>query len=182
MTGPSRAFHVGAAGLADLDIAIDILEEASSWAASIGHGVWEPGAFRDTRGRDYRAVRTSAERGQLYLADLGQKRAVATMTLQPLDPIFWPEAADDALYVHKLAVRRSLAGTGMGKMFIQWADDKAVQAGKKYVRLDTRRDNPVLRSYYEAMGFTHVGDLDLWFPVCLYERACGGVNDETPVG
>jgi GNAT superfamily N-acetyltransferase len=87
---------------------------------------------------------------------------VGTLTFQWDDPRFWGEdgADDRAGYVHRLAVRRAHAGTGLGARLLGWADDQVRAAGRTRLRLDVVSDNAPLRRYYERAGFAHVRDLE----------------------
>ena len=145
---------------ADLDAAIEILEEASEWVARRGADGWEPGSFRSPQGSGNRALREALAAGELYLAWLGN-RPVATVTLQSADPIYWPEAVDrgDALYVHRLAVQRDASGSGVGRTLLRWAEEQARGRGRPFVRLDCPARSRFLRDYYHQAGFRHRGDL-----------------------
>jgi len=91
------------------------------------------------------------------------------------DERFWPRAARDALYIHKLAVARRFAGLGVGRAMVEWSADRARARGKRFLRLDCPRDDDVLRRYYERTGFVHRGDLtSRGFEASLYERDLDG--------
>jgi ribosomal protein S18 acetylase RimI-like enzyme len=110
------------------------------------------------------------EAGEFYLARV-DGGAAATLGLQWSDRYVWPDAPDDAGYVHWFAVRRAAAGRGVGLRLLGWAERAAAAAGKRYLRLDCMRDNPALRAYYERAGFAHRGDLagPTW-SAALYEK------------
>lgn len=76
------------------------------------------------------------------------------MRLQVHDPLFWPEdRRGEALYLHRLAVRRRYAGGAVSKALLGSAVNEAKTSGRKYVRLDTVADRPKLRAVYERFGF-----------------------------
>src|SRR5204863_5407614 len=135
-----------------LETAIDVLEDAFGWASSLGVRSYPPGSFREPAGRPRAHVLEALEAGDLYLALVGDE-AAATVSLFEEDERFWPGAAHDALYVHKLAVRRRFAGMDLGSAIITWAEARARERGKRFVRLDTSADNPGLLAYYERVGF-----------------------------
>lgn len=60
-----------------------------------------------------------------------------------------------SLYVHNLVSSRNIKGAG--KRFFACLEDYAHKQGKKYIRLDSARDNPSLTSYYTSLGFIEVG-------------------------
>ena len=78
------------------------------------------------------------------------------MTLDLADPVWDELPAAGALYVHRMAVRRSAAG--LGAVILDWAADVARGQGRAALRLDCVASNRRLRAYYEAAGFVHRGD------------------------
>jgi GNAT superfamily N-acetyltransferase len=140
-----------------------LLDEATAYGATKGFDQW-PVPFP----QDELAHRV--EHGELYAVDLDGELA-ATFTLVADDPFFWGERPPDALYIHKLAVRRSLAGRGIGAALLAWAEARVREAGRDFLRLDCIRDNPGIRTYYEALGFDFRGEHDdPRFAVALYEK------------
>jgi ribosomal protein S18 acetylase RimI-like enzyme len=85
---------------------------------------------------------------------------VATLTLQWSDERFWGEREPDAGYVHRLAVRRSHAGQGLGYRLLDWSDEQVCARGRGVLRLDVVSDNAPLRGYYEKVGFAHQRDVE----------------------
>jgi GNAT superfamily N-acetyltransferase len=152
----------------DIDEVLDILEDAARWLVSRGIDQWRPGSF------DRHAFAARIERGEVYLALVGDQPA-GTLTLQTSDPLFWPDAPDDALYLHKLAVRRAYAGQGLGYRLLQWAERTTAAAGKTYLRLDCMAESTAMRAYYEDAGFNYRGDLSgrTW-SASLYEKRVDG--------
>jgi GNAT superfamily N-acetyltransferase len=147
----------------DADLVLDILEEAARWLSARGIEQWSsPLRLR-------RRVMEAFEHGDSYLAWDGG-RAVGTLSLQTTDVPFWGERPPDALYLHRLAVRRS--HPGLGRWLIEWAEEAARAAGKAYVRLDCMAGNPGIRELYERAGYRHRGDVDRvagWL-ASLYEK------------
>jgi GNAT superfamily N-acetyltransferase len=102
-----------------------------------------------------------------------------TLRLLMSDPIVWPEVTgDDAVYVYNLGVRRRWAGHDLGGRLLNWAEGRAASLGRRFVRLDCRRDNAFLSGYYERKGFVARGEVDARYPhpvglelLCWYEKA-----------
>jgi GNAT superfamily N-acetyltransferase len=169
--------HVRPASPSEVDVALELLDEAAEWMAAIGQPNW-PTPFPRRR------VTADATAGELHLASLDGV-VVGTITLQWEDPRFWGDTGTDgrAGYVHRLAVRRAQAGSGLGARLLVWADERVRDAGRDRLRLDVVSDNPTLRRYYEHNGFGHVrdasGDYELpdgtlaTWRTSLYERAVG---------
>lgn len=97
--------------------------------------------------------------------------AVATIIVQQNDPVFWPgKTNNNALYIHKLAVKRACAGRGISIDMIHWVKNEAERQNKKYIRLDCASDRESLCRFYEKQGFKHIEDRQVDdFHVSLYE-------------
>ena len=137
----------------DLDDAAEILEDAARWVQSIGEEAWHEGTFIQSNGWGRRELLAALRAEGLFVARIDQ-RAVATVSLFDVDERFWPDAPRDALYLHKLAVRRTHAGLGIGRALVEWSADFARAQGKTFLRLDCPAENPRVRTYYEDAGFT----------------------------
>jgi GNAT superfamily N-acetyltransferase len=145
----------------DLGRYIDLLEEVADWLAQRGINQWRPGSFRLSA--DYYA--RSIAQGEVQLAFIGEA-LVGTLRLLLREPIVWPDiAADDAVYVYNLAVRRPWARQQLGVRLLAWAGHRASALGRECVRLDCLDDNAFLRRYYTQAGFVDRGEIDARFPV-----------------
>jgi GNAT superfamily N-acetyltransferase len=147
-----------------------LLREASAWLASRGIDQWQYPPHRDR-------ITAALERGVCYLAFQGDEPA-ATIQLDDFsDPEFWTpdDEPDSALYVHRMAVKRELAGTGVGGMLLNWASERAAAQGKLWLRLDAWKDNQGLHRFYKNAGFTllRVVDLPHRRSGALFQRATG---------
>ncbi|MBS0373808.1 MAG: GNAT family N-acetyltransferase [Proteobacteria bacterium] len=131
---------------AEAALAVDILAEASAWAATVAGEVWTAAEL------DVGAFAAAATRGELVLG-LAGARPVAIMLLQTEDRLYWPEMAPgSALYVHKVAVRREVAARGWLTRLLDYAQRDARDRGIGFLRLDTM-PRPKLRAMYERHGF-----------------------------
>ncbi|GIW26481.1 MAG: GNAT family N-acetyltransferase [Meiothermus sp.] len=162
------ALQIRPASLDQVELACDILQEAARWLMDRGQPLWH---LEELTPEHFRPV---ARQGELFLAYLGS-RAVGTMTYQLADPLFWPEIPlGTSAFLHKLAIRREVAGQGVAAAMVGWAVERARRSGLAYLRLDTDFNRPKLRSFYEQLGFVCVGDKHLTrlgYPlhVALYE-------------
>lgn len=156
--------HITRGAAADVDAALAVLREAAQWLIERGTPLWLPDELAPE------PLRHAAEAGELCLARIGGEVA-GMMLLQSRDPLFWPEAREgEALYVHRLAVRRAVAGRGVARAILDWAADEARSAGSAYLRLDCA-DRPKLRALYESCGFRFHSPKDVGrFSVARYER------------
>ena len=140
-----------------------ILREAADWLAARGEALWSPGMVSPE------AVRPAIARGEFYLANVGGV-AVGAMILQWEDRKFWPDVPPgEAAYIHKLAVRRSVAGLGISGSMIAWAKETAAVAGRRFLRLDCAI-RPRLQAFYESQGFVAHSEREMGpFSVMRYE-------------
>ena len=144
--------QIRAVGEECVPVALLILREASQWLASRGLPGWTDLELQNTDLPGHSAA------GALILGFAGQS-PVACMLLQRNDPIYWPEAVPgSALYLHKLAVRRSHAGGGWGARMIAWAKAEAQRLRVEHVRLDTWADSRITE-LYSRHGFQLVDRL-----------------------
>lgn len=146
---------IARAMLADVDAVVRLDEDAAAWVRARGYDPGNPPIpLRDI-------VVRRVGRGEAYLARLADE-PVGTLALQWSDAAIWDEDdTGDALYVHGLMVSRAHIGQGIGRAMLDWAGDVAARAGRSFVRLDCRADNPALRAYYEHAGFVYRGDVRL---------------------
>jgi ribosomal protein S18 acetylase RimI-like enzyme len=154
---------------AEVDDAAAVIEDAIAWSAARGLASWGPGEFADPEGWGRQRLLEALEVGGLHLA-WRDGAPVATFSLLPEDPVFWPGAPPDALYLHRFAVRAAHAGSGIGAAALAWMAGETRRAGRRFIRLDALGDNRGIRAYYERVGFAHRGDVvvrDL--PFALYE-------------
>lgn len=108
--------------------------------------------------------------GETWLAEV-DGAPVGTVTLQWSDPL-WSDVDDPdaAGYVHRLAVRRSAAGTG--RALLDWAAATTLGHGRELLRLDCVAHNAALRAYYERAGFRQCGEVEVGGPPG--QRLAGG--------
>lgn len=138
---------------ADLPRLIQFRTDAAAWLAELGTDQWAKPFPADH-------ILNSIRQGEVFLAkEHPDKDAAATITLdRDADPRLWTpdEVVQGALYVHKLAVDRAYAGTGLGTRLLDWAGAQAARQGARWLRLDAWTTNAHLQEYYLAHGFTHV--------------------------
>jgi GNAT superfamily N-acetyltransferase len=139
----------------DVDTSAEILEDTASRGASEGRLSWTPGSFTGPESVGVSRLRNDLASGSLYLGWCGD-RPVATFSLLESDSTYWPSAGDEALYLHRFAVRRDAAGAG--RRVVEWAVEEARRRGRDFIRLDCLADNPGIRRYYEGCGFTAVDE------------------------
>ena len=133
---------------ADTDVLLEILTEAAGWVRQLdGTEMWVEGEL------DPQNVRAEAEAGMFVVAET-DAGVVGVVRFQLEDALFWPDVDTcDSAFVHRLAVRRSHAGSGASTALLQWAGEAARALGKRYLRLDCDAERARLRATYERLGF-----------------------------
>jgi GNAT superfamily N-acetyltransferase len=149
MSWPPPALDVTPAlSAADVLLACEVMLEAGEWLASCGQPLWNHEELAP------RNVVPSPNEGTLFLARLAG-RAVGSYVLLFEDPLVWPDVPlGEANYVRKLAIRRSVAGTGISRGLLEHATGKARADGRPFLRLDCV-PRPKLRAFYESLGFCY---------------------------
>jgi len=136
------------ARLDEASAAISIWKEAANWLIERRQPLWPAELFTLTMAEAH------VRRGELVLA-FDKYEPCAAMLVQTSDPVCWPEmAAGSALYLHKLAVRRSHAGRNWPDKLIAWARAQAMPLGVP-LRLDCAV-RPELEGVYARCGFARV--------------------------
>jgi GNAT superfamily N-acetyltransferase len=144
---------------ADSENYLDLLEEIAEWLHTRGVGKVPPGTYRQFAA--YYADSITA--GEVYFGVI-DGRVVGSFRIVHDDETVWPGVDPDGLSVENLVVRRAWNGHGIGLRLLKWAEQKVAEAGMKYIRLDCFADNPVLRKYYEALGYEGCGGIDASYP------------------
>jgi ribosomal protein S18 acetylase RimI-like enzyme len=172
-SGTPEALRIAPASVGDLATVVALDEESAAWVRARGI---DPGLPPRPLEQIYRERLAS---GEVYLAWLGAE-LVGMLTLQRTDLRVWPEAPDDALYVHGLMVSRRHSGQRVGLRLLDWASIQVAAAGRTYLRLDCTASNPALRAYYERARFTYRGTIR-WKTQeqARYERPVKGSEDAT---
>jgi predicted N-acetyltransferase YhbS len=136
----------------DAEAVSDILKEAARWLAESGMPIWREEEM------DVERILPDINSGLFYIAEYSGNAAGA-MKFQMDDPIVWPDARpQEATYIHRLAVRRRYAGTGLSQALLQWGVKQTQLIGRPYLRLDCHPFRPRLRAIYERFGFRHHSD------------------------
>jgi GNAT superfamily N-acetyltransferase len=140
----------------DLANVLAMRAEASEWLHKLGTDQWSR-PFPDEQSQSDRLL-AGILGGETWMVRDGDS-TVATITVNEYaNPMLWTEAerAEPACYAHKMTVRRSHSGSGLGAQLLDWAGSRAAAAGAKWLRLDAWTTNTALHKYYIRQGFEHV--------------------------
>lgn len=153
----------------DVDAVISIICEVATWLHSRGIDQWWPTDRFERR----EPWIDRASRGEVYLAYLSGE-PIATLTIQWEDAPFWGHRPADAGYIHRLAVRRVVAGNGVGRELLKWAEGVIEAEGRPFARLDCSGKNQKLRAYYQSAGYTLVQETKVYgYDIALFEKRLG---------
>jgi GNAT superfamily N-acetyltransferase len=157
-----RPFTLSRAVPAQAQVIEELGDDARQWLRGKNTDQWLI-PWRGPAGRAQRVLRDIAD-GHAWIAWDGDL-AVATITVgfaAPLaapDTPVWPARtlAEKAIYVHRVIVRRSYAGLGLGAALLDWATGFSLRTtGTPLLRIDVWTDNWALHDYYRRRGFAFV--------------------------
>lgn len=136
----------------DIESVSSILLEAADWLRERQIPMWRADELSRER------IAADVDAGYFFLARCGTEVA-GTIKFQWQDALFWPDTpAEEAAFVHRLAVRRAFAGGEFSALLLRWAATRAAGAGRRFLRLDCEASRPRLRAVYERFGFRHHSD------------------------
>jgi GNAT superfamily N-acetyltransferase len=148
-------FDLGLAAPDDALAVAEVLQEAARWITTWRSQLWDPELVGESFVTPYIA------RGQMLTARTAGSIA-GVMIMLPDDPHFWPDRPPgEALYLHKLAVRRDYAGTGVPSALMDHAAGLARAQRRPILRLDC---DPPLSRFYQGLGFRPVDEIDVRHP------------------
>ncbi len=140
------------ATLQDAGVVSGILREAARWLEELGKPLWREGELNST------SIVADVAAGLFFIAECSGD-AAGVVKFQLEDSIFWPDVPHgEAAYIHRLAVRRRYAGTGVSGALLRWSVQQTQGLGRRFLRLDCEESRPRLRAVYESFGFRHCDD------------------------
>lgn len=143
----------------DTESVMALLLETARWLQSKGSDQWS-GLLE---GKDSHNTPEAIKRGEVFVAmDREQFAGMVILMKQPSewDYSLWGDQAhpeDQALYLHRLAINREYANSGLGQAILRWCDSGIHCEGKRLIRLDCIASNPTLNAFYSGNGYSFVG-------------------------
>ena len=150
----------------EVDEAISTMKEVADWGRSKGFRVW-----LDEWLTPEELITEEAQPENFYIGKVNGITACAFI-LQTSDTEYWGKRAiNEAVYLHKLCIRREFAHKEMTKSVVEAIRKECQSKGIKYIRLDTGLDEKVVRKIYLRAGFKIVDiiDYDNGKSLALYE-------------
>ncbi len=159
------------ARIEDFELIFEILHENAKWLKKRAIVQW-PLDWLDSK-RD--EIKDSVEQGCFYTVECDSENynevaAIVELKSGPED--IWEGDDCEALYIHKLAIRRKYESQGLGLQVLGLIKERAIKSNMKYLRLDCVAHNLALRQYYEGNDFKLVAEVTMPEVVfALYELA-----------
>ncbi|WP_336771943.1 GNAT family N-acetyltransferase [Paenibacillus sp. MMO-58] len=136
----------------EIDLFIEVLLEGAQWIAANKNRMWDESDLHAHSLMDGLTINN-------FFAAFIEGEIAGVMILQDEDSFFWPEDPEgEALYLHKLCIRRKYAKTGLSDSMIGYAKKLAEVSRKRFLKLDCAADRAALRQFYEQHGFELVGE------------------------
>ncbi len=143
----------------DADAIIFLLKDVAKWLHENDVDQW---GYLASGGED-EEIKEAIQKNETYMVKR-DKDLIGTFTLyesqSPWDIHTWGKREDEAVYLHRLAVKRSEIGNGIGGELVAWIEKFLSEKGKRMLRLDCVESNEKLNQFYEKQGFIKQGVSD----------------------
>jgi GNAT superfamily N-acetyltransferase len=163
----------------DLDTILQLRDEATSWIAATGSDQWQ--TAWPTPDQQVERIADSIEARETWMLYLGDHVAGTIAVDEYSDPALWTpaERAEPAFYVHRLIIARAYGAKGLGAFALNWCCTRAVENGKKWIRIDVWTSNYRLQKYYLDQHFRHVRTIHSGYPSgALFQRPAAVAHAE----
>ena len=142
-----------------------ILIEAAEWLISENMKNWNPSRLT----AEYLIKNNRLDELFLCYKDC---KAVGCLKLQAKDDMFWPDdPIGEAMYVHRLAVKRKNCGQGISTFMLDWAKEQAKKKNCRFLRLDCIANRTKLCKFYGNEKFVKVDERLIFgkYPTAFFE-------------
>lgn len=132
----------------DAEAVVAILHEAARWLEDTGRGMWREEEIAAE------SICREVEDGRFFLARVDDQ-AAGCFRLDEEDALFWPERpSGEALYLHRLAIRRLFAGQFAADFLLTAAKMVTCHRRRPFLRLDCELGREALYGLYARNGFS----------------------------
>ncbi|MFF7335142.1 GNAT family N-acetyltransferase [Streptomyces sp. NPDC008150] len=147
--GPDLEFRLAVP--ADAPALVRLRDRAALWQLARGIDQWRVGE------KDEAHFRARMADGEVWLAH-ADGRLAGAWEIWWDDPAAWGPRPPEAGYLHRLMTAPHTAPRGTGARMLARAEARVAEHGRSLARLDCLAANSRLRAYYEAAGYTVVGE------------------------
>ncbi len=135
------SLRVSTATPSDLNLVLDIVDEAARWLSSRGIHRWESPLPPPVRS----LLEGAIIRREVFLVSLPESpEVIGSFRLDWRHAPFWPDQKD-AGYLYTMALRPEFIGQGLGRDIIAWVSEQTRARRRNWLRLDAIAANPRLR-------------------------------------
>ena len=143
----------------ELDEIMLIIEDGREFLRQQGTNQWQHGSpSKETIEQDIKE-----QTSYVYKID---RNIVATAMLTNYDrdyenyPTLWSKC-DNYLVIHRMATLKNIRNQGIGRQFLSAIMDFAKKENIDYIRIDTHKDNKIMRKFLSDFGFVELGEIKL---------------------
>ena len=143
----------------ELDEIMLIIEDGREFLRQQGINQWQHGSpSKETIKQDIKE-----QTSYVYEIDIN---IVATAMLTNYDrdyenyPTLWSKC-DNYLVIYRMATLKNIRNQGIGRQFLSAIMDFAKKENIDYIRIDTHKDNKIMRKFLSNFGFVESGEIKL---------------------
>ena len=143
----------------ELDEIMLIIEDGREFLRQQGINQWQHGSpSKETIEQDIKE-----QTSYVYEID---RNIVATAMLTNYDrdyekyPTLWSKC-DNYLVIHRIATIKNKRNQGVGRQFLSAIVEFAKKENIDYIRIDTHKDNKIMRKFLSNFGFVELGEIKL---------------------
>lgn len=151
-------FQAAMATEADRQDIHNLLLQTARWLESRGSKQWSA----LLNGHDVHGTAEAVAAGNVFVFRRGNE--LSGMVILFAEPTVWDcelwagEESEKAVYLHRLAIARAHAGSGLGSQILEWAISGICFAGREVMRLDCMAGVGALDRFYRSHGFDYLGE------------------------
>lgn len=136
----------------EIPVMLHLIIERMKWMDEKGLKQWNVTKYDEVYPQSYFEERMNE--GQVFvLVDKTTEEVVCAAVLKEHDERW--ETDEPSLYLRNFASK--IGESGVGLVFMKFAEQYAKHIGKQYFRLDSPEGNETLAKYYEKQGYSTVG-------------------------
>ena len=147
------------AKITELDEIMLIIEDGREFLRQQGINQWQHGS------PSKEMIEQDIKEQTSYVYEI-DRNIVATAMLTNYDrdyenyPTLWSKC-DNYLVIHRMATLKNIRNQGIGRQFLSAIMDFAKKENIDYIRIDTHKDNKIMRKFLSNFGFVELGEIKL---------------------
>ena len=143
----------------ELDEIMLIIEDGREFLRQQGINQWQHGSpSKET-------IEQGIKNQTSYVYEI-DRNIVATAMITNYDrdyeksPTLWSKC-DNYLVIHRIATKKNKRNQGVGRQFLSAIEEFAKKENIDYIRIDTHKDNKIMRKLLSNFGFVELGEIKL---------------------